>query len=178
MNRLFMVVAMFLIFGCGAPSKDKTALKIGDIKITAQEFDAAFKASGMTYMGEDSRKQFLERFISRKLILSEAEKIGLDKDSQFLESVQIFWEQSLLKLILAQKSKEFSSNARVDDSEIAAYYEKRKEVSFPGKELTEVHAQIKWILLKQKQSQALQEWISSLEGAVKIESDYKLLGIN
>lgn len=179
MNRSIVLgVAIFFIVGCGIPDKDKAALKIGDIEIAAEEFDRAYKASGITYTGEDSRKQFLDRFISRKLILMEAEKLGLDKDPEFLESVQLFWEQSLLKLVLAQKSKKISGKVRVSDSEVAVYYENRRETSFVDKELSEVHSQIKWIIQKQKQGQALQEWISSLEGEVNIERDYKLLGIN
>ena len=173
---LILFLLIFIFSGCGKRD-EKTALKIGSINISAQEFDSAFNASNSSIKGPMGKERFLESYISRKLILKEAENLGLDKDPEFLESVQIFWEQTLLKHVLTKKSKEIGSTINVGDNEVVEYFEKRKEMNFPDKTLQDVYPQIKWILLQQKQGQALQEWVESLEKKVNVEVDHLLLGI-
>ena len=166
---------LFTIYGC-AP-KDKTAVKIGSIEITQKEFETAFKKSSNSINpAKESRKQFLQALISRKLILKEAEKMGLDKDQEFLDSVQIFWEQSLLRLMLNEKIKELSAPIMVTEPEVRAYYEQHK-AEFTGKNEADAIKQIALELFKEKQKKALDEWVGSLRKNTKIKVDYKLLGI-
>lgn len=174
---VFIILTVFLFSNWGCVKKEKAALKIGDIQITAKEFDKAFESSKFAGSTEAVREKFLNMFISRKLILKEAERLGLDEDPQFLRSIQLFWEQSLLKLILSRETKELSVAIKVDDREISNYYEKRKEQDYADKELSEVYAQIKLLIFRAKQSKAIQDWASSLRNKTKIEIDYKLLGI-
>ena len=174
---IFAVLAIFLLTGCGEVKKEKAAIKIGDIEITAKEFDDAFKSSQFASQGDARRREFLDTFIARKLILKEAERLGLDKDPEFLQRIQLFWEQALLKLALAQKIKELSITVDVDDSEIKNFYERRKDKDYPDKELSEVYDQIKWLLFRAKQTQIIQDWSSDLRNKAKIKIDYKLLGI-
>lgn len=174
---LFFCVA--LIFGCGKQStKEKVAIKIGDIEVTVQEFEEAFKESPYAIQGVAGREAFLDRYITRKLVLSQAEKLGLDKDPEFLKSIQLFWEQSLLKRVFSEKTEDFSVKVRVGDDDIKAYYEKYKEKDFQGKELSEVYSQIKWIVMKQKQADAMEEWIESLKGKEKVILQKELLKIS
>lgn len=166
---------LFTIYGC-AP-KEKTVVKIGDIELTQREFEAAFKNSpnGID-PSEKSRKQFLQALISRKLILKEAEKMGLDKDPQFLDGVQLFWEQSLLKLVLNEKIMELSARIKISEPEVKAYYEQHK-TEFTGKSEADAAKQIALELFKEKQKKALEDWANSLRKNTKIKVDYKLLGI-
>ena len=172
---IILVVLFFTSWGC--VKKEKVALKIGDIEFTTEEYDEAFKSSGSFEYDDDQRKEFLDRFISRKLILKEAEKMGLDKDPQFLQSIQLFWEQSLLKLVLSRKMKELSVEIKVGDSQISDFYNNRKEQVYADKELSEVYDQIKLLLFKAKQGEAIQDWVSSLRNKTKVEINYQLLGI-
>jgi len=178
MKRLIiLVLAMFLFTSLGCTKKERAAISIGDIQITAEEFNKALEASRSASAGVAERKEFLDTFISRKLILKEAEKSGLDKDDKFLQSIQLFWEQSLLKLILANKMKELAANIIIDEREIEDYYRMRKAEIYPDKELSEVYDVIKILLYRKKQTQAVQDWAASLKNKAKIEIDYKLLGI-
>ncbi|MGD9015595.1 MAG: SurA N-terminal domain-containing protein [Candidatus Omnitrophota bacterium] len=173
----FLVLAMFIFTGLGCAKKEKAAINIGDIRITAEEFNKAFEASRSVSAGVAERKEFLDTFISRKLILKEAEKLGLDKDDKFLQSIQLFWEQSLLKLILANKMKELAANIIIDEREIEDYYQMRKAENYPDKELSEVYEVIKILLYRKKQTEAVQDWAASLKNKANIEIDYKLLGL-
>ncbi|MFA5119219.1 MAG: hypothetical protein WC695_10340 [Candidatus Omnitrophota bacterium] len=174
-SAVFMVFLVLILTGCA--QEEKPAITIGNILVSAKEFDDAFKASGFASGGQGRKKEFLEFFISRKLILKEAEGLGLDKDPQFLRSVQLFWEQSLLKLALSRKINELAVAARVDDTLIKNYYDQNKEKEFSGKELPEVYDQIKWFLFKLQEKKALQSWTESLHKKNAIAVDHALLGL-
>ena len=173
---LILMLVIFTFWGCGQRDKEKTAIKIGRIDVTAQEFEEAFNSSSVQE-NSSARKEFLDTFISRKLILKEAEREGLDKDPEFLRDVQLFWEQSLLKLMLSRKMKELSMDIKVREDEIRDYYSMHKDEEFSGKSLSEVHDKIKWLLFHQKQKQVLQDWIDSLKKKTRIDVDYKALNI-
>lgn len=107
---LIITLAMLMIAGCKCQAKDKQVLaRINNYEITKQEFEEEFKNSGFSISDtEESRKSFLDNLINRKLVLQEAQRQGVDKDSAFLKSIERFWEQSLLKVMLDKKSKDIS----------------------------------------------------------------------
>jgi len=107
---LIIILAVLMIAGCKCQAKDEQVLaKINNYEITKQEFDEEFKDSAYGVSDtEGSRKSFLDNLINRKLVLQEAERQGLDKDRAFLKSIERFWEQSLLKIMLDKKSKNIS----------------------------------------------------------------------
>ena len=107
---LIITLAVLMIAGCKCQAKDKQILaRINNYEITKQEFLEEFKGSAYGVSDtEESRKSFLDNLINRKLVLQEAQREGLDKDSAFLKSIERFWEQSLLKVMLDKKSKDIS----------------------------------------------------------------------
>jgi hypothetical protein len=178
MRKIFIWFAVSCVFlSAGCAKKEKPAITIGPITLTAEEFESAYQKAQGPGSRAAGRKEFLDVLISRKLVLLEAETLGLDKDPQFLESLQLFWEQSLLKLVLARKLNELSIVSKVSDKEIADYYQRHKDADFQGKELAEVQGQIKTLIYRIKQQLELQRWTSSLRKATTINIDYELLGI-
>ncbi|MBU2044970.1 MAG: hypothetical protein KJ619_07085 [Candidatus Omnitrophica bacterium] len=177
MRNLIIITLVLLISGCSFAKKDKPAIVIGDIEVTRQEFQDALNSSMFRDAGQEGRQEFLYQFIARRLILKEAERLGLDRDPQFLKDIQLFWEQSLLKLALSQKIKELSVDIQVSDKEIRKYYSSNKETQFLEKELPEVYDQIKWVIINQKQQESITQWSESLKQGVKIDIDYKKLGL-
>jgi hypothetical protein len=176
-KTIFLIMVITLVSGCGFVKKEKPVIKIGTIRVSLDEFNQAL-ANFQAMQGQAAdRKEFLDAFISRKLILKEAERLGLDRDPEFLNDIQLFWEQSLLKLMLSKKIKELSFAVKVGEKEIQNYYASHKENDFLNKELSEVYDQIKWILLNTQQKKAVDDWIRSLRQKTKIEIDYKAVGI-
>jgi hypothetical protein len=167
-----------LLSGVGCVQKEKPALSIGSIQISAQEFDAAYRDGKMQTGRELSRKEFLDLYINRKLFLQEAEILGLDKDPLFLQSLQMFWEQSLMKSIIARKINESTVVIRVSDKEILDFYERRKDTDFAGKPLDEVKTSIKLLLFQVKQKIELQNWMKNLRSRTTIAIDYDKLQIS
>ena len=178
MRKFFVGITIICVLvSCGCAKKEKPAISIGSISITAEEFEEAYQKTKGARGGEVSRKEFLESLVTRKLILWEAEILGLDKDQQFLESLQLFWEQALMKLVLARKLNELTLVCRVSEKEVSDYFQRHKENDFQGKELIEVHGQIKTLIHRIKQQLELQRWTSSLKKRVNINIDYGLLQI-
>jgi SurA N-terminal domain len=111
---LGMLVAFMFVSGCGPRSGTGTGgevvISINDYKITRAEFESEFKDSAYGAVDTpESRQNFLNALIDRKLILQYAQKEGLDKETTFLKTIEKFWEQSLLKIVLDRKMLEMAS---------------------------------------------------------------------
>ena len=122
-KRSFLLVAtLIFLSGCSpASSKAKDsaiAVSVNNYYISYDEFEKEFKDSafGRTDTPE-SRKEFLDNLIDRKLILQYAQKEGFDKEKNFLKTIEKFWEQSLLKVALDKKTKEIEAKLSASDWE-------------------------------------------------------------
>lgn len=177
MKKYFYILLILFLIATGCSRRENAAIAIGEITVTSSEFEEAFQSSRFAHQRQAGRRLFLDTLVSKKLILKEAEEMGLDKDPEFLKDIQAFWEQGLLKLVLSQKSKEFSTMIKVSDVEIKEYYRDRKESDFATQELPEVYDQIKWLLLQNKQAQAMSQWVDSLRAKTTVIVDRSLLGI-
>jgi len=122
---LIIILAVLMIAGCRCQAKDKQILaKINNYEITKQEFEEEFRNSAYGVSDtEESRKSFLDNLINRKLVLQEAQRQGLDKDNAFLKSIERFWEQSLLKVMLDKKSKDISMLKDAGKKEVEDAYD-------------------------------------------------------
>ena len=115
-----LLAGLLFVFGCGVnqcQSKKAVVLaKVNNYEITRVEFEEEFRRSRFGLADTlESRRQFLNNLINQKLILQEAQKEGLDKDPGFLKLIERFWEQSLLKITLDKKSREFTSPKEMDN---------------------------------------------------------------
>lgn len=173
----WFLICVFIIGISGCKPKETVALSIGKVPVTSEEFEEAFIRSNFALDNKEGRKKFLEFFISAKLVLIEAERMGLDKDPRFLQNVQHYWEQALLKQAVDIKSKESVPAEFSDERSLRAYYEQHKE-NFSGKDFNEVRGQIKWILLRAEQSKAIDDWIALLRKKTDVKVDYKALRIS
>jgi len=104
---IYVSILCLLLCACVKKAQDPVALTVGNISITQSEFEAAYKASPQGVANTpDNRKQFLEAYALRMMVLQEAVSEGLDKDPQFLKEVEHFWQQALAKLVMEKKTKE------------------------------------------------------------------------
>jgi len=178
MKRIFVLsIVVLVLSGWFWQKEEKPVITIDGIQVTAKEFQNAFKSSRFAAEGEKGKEDFLDTYISRKIMLKQAEDAGLDKDPEFLNSLQQFWEQSLLKLVLSAEVNKLSAKIKVGDDEIQKYYNENKDKDFKDSELSDVYSQIKWVLFKKKQSETLHQWIDNLKKQAKIKIDYDALGV-
>jgi len=174
-----LLVAMFIL-GCGRVPKEKMFLaKINNYEITQQEFEQEFKDSSFGRVDTlESRKDFLNNLINRKLILQDAQNKNLDKDRDFLKMIERFWEQSLLKLALDKKTKDISGSVLVSDKTIEETYNHLLKEGKTDKTYDQMYQQIKWEVTKFKETQAMNSWMEGLRQRADIKINYDLLKEN
>jgi hypothetical protein len=173
---LVFMIPVFLV-GCCPYNKPKgAAIKINNYEITKAEFEQEFKDSSFGQVDTlESRKEFLDNLINRKLILQNAQANGLDKGKDFLKMIERFWEQSLLKLALDRKSKEIAGVSIVSDKEIEGAYKNLLKEGKTDKPYEQMSQQIKWGLTKVKESQMMNQWLMQLRKGANIQVNKELI---
>ncbi|MFC1804287.1 hypothetical protein ACFLZ3_00430 [Candidatus Omnitrophota bacterium] len=112
-KSLMIFCLIFFVSGCAKKPacgpQDRILAKINNYEISLGQFEDEFRQSSYSMANTlEARKEFLDILISRKLILQDAQSKGLDKDPDFLKMIERFWEHSLLKLTLDQKSAQIT----------------------------------------------------------------------
>jgi len=181
MKKIIALLVIFgLIFGIlllKGKKKEDYLVKINDYTITMQKFEKDFKDSAYaTNDTPESRSEFLNGLIKRKLILQDAQTKGLDKDKEFLMMIERFWEQSLLQRAINEKNKEISSSVNVSDKAIEDEYKKLQREGKADKPYGQMYSQIKWSLKRAEESKAMQSWIAELykNANIKMSSPYSV----
>ncbi|MEW6443957.1 MAG: peptidylprolyl isomerase [bacterium] len=143
----------------GHKSEGAVLAKVGGEVITQQDFEKELSSlpeftKKQMQTGEQKRKR-LERMIDESVLLQEARKRGLERDEDIRSKVEKYRNRLLTEKLYQVVAEE---KAAVDESEVAAYYEKNKE-QFTQKE--RIHARQILILVppnagpeKEKEAQA------------------------
>lgn len=92
------------------------ALVINDQRISRNIFEKEF-ADRPQYLKD--KREFIDSLISKSLLIQEARRLGIDREATFQASIQNFYEQSLLRSLLDQKTK--AMEITIPDSEIDRY---------------------------------------------------------
>ena len=179
---IYKLMALFLcvlVFGCSQPPEEpkKMAVAINNYEITAQEFEAGFAQSPFASRTDkdQAKEDYLNNLINQKLILQDAQGKNLDKNKEFLQSIERFWEQSLLTVALNTKSKEIAGSAHVTEEETHRIYERRIKEGGYVRSYEQLYPQIKSQAQKQKESQLLNDWVESLRKTAQIKINKNVL---
>lgn len=176
MRTLLLLMILLVFIGCESPVKEAAVVTINDYSVSQPEFEAEFKDSPFGRKDTlDSRKQFLEVLINRKLILQDAQKRGIDKEKDFLKSIERFWEQSLMKAYLDRKSQEVAGKVLVTDFAVEQAYKNLLAEGRTDKTYEEMYKQIKWELTRAKEAQIMDEWLNDLRSKAAINENLELL---
>jgi hypothetical protein len=154
--------------GCGRAPQEILA-RVNNYEITKAEFEAEFKDS--SYGKTDtlaSRREFLSTLITRKLILQDAARRGLDRDRDFLKTIERFWEQSLSKQALDRKTKEIAKSVAVNEKAAEDAYREMVREGKAGKPYDQLRDQIKRELVKTKEAQMMDGWVAELREKASI----------
>lgn len=152
------------------------ALRINNFTMTEKELADYFKKMLMNEEDTpEARRKVLDLLINKKLVLQEAEKEGLHMSEEFLNALQEFYEQLLFKMIIDKKSKELGAKVSVSDQEVKARYEELQKKGVVTQPLEEVFDKLKWQIFREKQTQALNNWLEELRKKAKIQLDEDIL---
>ena len=160
-----LLIFCFILAGCsrGTEGGDRHVVgRVNNYKMTIE--DLKYELKNIPYdetkllETEEGRKEYFDRLLEKELLLQEAQRQGLDREKDFMRSIENYWEQALLKLLLERKSKEISGLVHVYDNEIEEYYRN----SGGGLPLSRVKADITRIIRQQKETEAMNTWIKEL----------------
>ena len=117
---IFILIGITIAAGWGIFSDTKVelskpAIVINDRIITETEFDDLIK-SKPPYQPEDD---YIDSVIVKELLIQEAIKNNINKDEAFRASVEDFYEQSLVKILMDDQFKQY--DPVVTDEEIEKY---------------------------------------------------------
>jgi hypothetical protein len=121
---------------------------------------------------------YLNNLINQKLILQDAQRQNLDKKTDFLKSIERFWEQSLLTVALSNKVREITGTINVDDQSIQQLYDSMLAEGKTTESFQQLYPQLKSQVSKNKESEALSHWVDSLRQQAKIHVNEDLNSID
>lgn len=117
---VFAVIAVSAAAGyfLSAPQTppSNVALIINDRVITTDELKKRYGSLRPEMENEDD---FINSVITKELLIQESQRTGIDKEENFRRSIQDYYEQSLIKLLMDRKCAIF--NVSVSDDELDRY---------------------------------------------------------
>ncbi|MDP8230608.1 MAG: SurA N-terminal domain-containing protein [Candidatus Gorgyraea atricola] len=180
MKMIFSVllVSCFILSGCSCPVSGggkKTVAQAGKYKMSVEDLKYELKSvpHDETALLDTAagRAQYIDRLLEKELLLQEAQRQGLDREGDFMKSIESYWEQALLRLLLEKKSKEISGLIHVYDNEVEEHYRDSGE-DLP---LPTVRADIRRAIRQGKETEAMRAWIKELRKKSYIKINKKLL---
>lgn len=132
---LFIIAAPVFFAGCSKAPAGPVVAVVNGTPIPAKDFekelslraaqDPSFK------MTQRALEEQLDLMINRKLLIEEAIDRKLSEDERFKTSIRIFWEQTLIRLLMDSLTKEIEQSVNASDEEVKNYYAKlNSRVSF------------------------------------------------
>jgi hypothetical protein len=105
----------FELKGKSSPPKEAAIIVNGKV-ITTAEFNRVY-SSKSTDAGD--KNDLINSLITKELLIQESKREGIDKEESFRKSIQNFYEQSLIKLLIDRKCA--CSNITITDDELNQY---------------------------------------------------------
>lgn len=184
------------VAGCGrsdSRSADTVATVNGhSIKLKELRREVALKSKKdpSFQITPDTLRDQVDVLVNRHLLLEEAERRNLTQDRRFTDTIQMFWEQTLVRLLVDRLSEEFKEGVSVTDEEIQKFYEnlsqkatfnisssRHPDAIQAVAQKIEEGAEIKWqrtvgpVSFDEIQSEALEEAFSLEPGQVKVYAE-------
>jgi hypothetical protein len=176
-RAVIIVLAPFvLLSSCGGKPGDegKPIAKVNDFVISEDSCRREMAASayfqpipGLSYA---DKKRFVDTQIRKELLIQEATKSGLDKGEAFRQTIERYWEQTLISSLVEQKSKDLEKDILVTQEEIEGRYRALVQAKPDLEPLEELAPEIGKEIREQKKTKALESWMDGLwaEADIKI----------
>lgn len=75
---------------------------------------------------EEAFDEVLDTMILKKLMVQEAARMGLTEDEDFLDTIKMFWEQTLIRKLMDAKTGEWAGAITISDDEAATHYNRMR----------------------------------------------------
>lgn len=123
MKYIYYIIVIMIIFsGLAAYGLFDTRIEISEPMLSVNDriiSEKEFEKMSLRKPSYMSREQFVESVIEKQLLIQEAIRMDINKEESFRSSVENFYEQSLIKILLDRKLS--SLVVDVTNDEIAKY---------------------------------------------------------
>ncbi len=172
--------AIFVLSGCSGESTDNKEylVRVNDFHISTDEVDRLLKLEiqldSTFYLSEDTRTAFVEQLVQTQLLIQEARKRKLDERENFRQTIQRYWESTLIRDLLAEEGEQIRKTTVVTQEEVEAYFLKNKDFLGEGT-LQQLSPELSKKIEEKKVTDRLEKWIAELKSAAIIDiTDQKL----
>lgn len=163
-----------MLSGCTGDSQEKEdyLLRVNDFAISKDEIESRLKFEAELdsnfYPSKDTRVELVNALIQSQLLIQEAKKQNFDQREAFRQSIQLYWESTLIRDLLAEKGEQLRRSTVVNQEEIEAYYQENKEF-LPEGTLEELKPELVKNIEAKKVNARLAAWIEDLKAGATIE---------
>lgn len=129
---LLLTFSTVAFLGCNqsktAETDSPVLAKVGKTAITEDDYIKQISRvpewARPQFKDKEGKKKFLEELEKKELIYQKAQKMGLNRDKEYLDSVEEFKKMTLVSLIL---KKEVEEKSMVDDAEVRKFYDENQD---------------------------------------------------
>jgi len=147
-------------------------LKVNHYQIGKADVDALLKFEAELdsnfYVGNDTRAEFIDSLIQKQLLIQEAKRQNFDQREKFRQTIQRYWESTLIRDLVAEKTEQIRKSVTVTKQEVEAYYQNNKEFLGAGS-FAELEPKLAKNVEDQKVSAELEAWIKKLRSQADID---------
>lgn len=160
---------------------EKPVVTVNDLALTARDLRQELASSqGVSHApdkGAQGEPEWLARVIERELLVQEAQRQGLDRQSAFMRTIERFWKEALIKHLIDRKQRELADSVRVYEPEIEAFYQKlsREAAGRQIEPYDAVREDLARALRQEKQAAALDAWVNDLRARAHVQIDHETL---
>ena len=100
-----------LCFGCGQkPKEEKVVARVNDYVMTVKDLEEEIRNA--PYVAEEVRdlEKVLDLAVRKQVLIQEAQRQGLDRKKSFMETIERYWEQALIKELLQKETGRIYEN--------------------------------------------------------------------
>jgi len=132
---IFFLLFAFLVIQIGCQHKKGNAAeefvaRVGNSVITKdmlnRELAAIQRMDPSFEINKETKMKQLQLMIDRMVLINEAKREKLDTKEEFIQAIQKYWEQTLIKDLYSQLRKKLEPTIVVSDEEIETLYKLKK----------------------------------------------------
>jgi len=171
---ILMLGMLVLVTSCTKePEIDQTPIaKVNDYTITAEscrrDLVSFADCQDSPVLSYEGKKEFIDHQIRKELLIQEAVKGGLDKHESFRETIETYWEQTLIAVLLKERIAELVKNTIITQEEIEARYKEMAQSRSRMPSLAEMTPELEREIRNEKETEALGNWIENIRKNAKI----------
>jgi hypothetical protein len=172
--RVLVIGLLALMLSCGGEVSEekKSVAKVNDYVITADAFRRELSASvrfhdvvGLTL---EDKRDCLDSQIRKELLIQEASRLGLDREETFRQTIEAYWEQTLITALLKHQMARLEKEILVTRDEIEQHYRQLSQNDPNPAPLEEMKTLIEKAVREEKKTEATEKWIKDLWNAADI----------